>query len=200
MTWSRTREAIERVAPLTMNRDGRRTGFHVAMVEAERLREEMDGSRSRSATAPSSTMSGRSGRTARSATNASAASTSAPTHRTSPTSTPTSNACPRPEGGSASPSPRLAEWARTKAIPADAEIRTVRTLIRAGEDALDELTPEERSRLLELFRVLRATRARLDGTIGIEQVAGTGNPEPTFTPPAFTPLPVRALPGRTSTA
>ena len=72
---------------------------------------------------------------------------------------------------------------------------------QSGEDALDELTPEERSRLLELFRVLRATRARLDGTIGIEQVAGTRNPEPTFTPPAFTPLPsVRALPGRTSKA
>jgi hypothetical protein len=39
----------------------------------------------------------------------------------------------------------------------------------------------------------------MDGTIGIEQVAGTRNPEPTFTPPAFTPLPsVRALPTRAS--
>ncbi len=85
--------------------------------------------------------------------------------------------------------PQLAEWARTKAIPATAEIRTVRTLIRAGEDTLNELAPAERARLLELFRVLRATRARMDGTIGIEQVAGTRNPEPTFTPPAFTPLP-----------
>ena len=62
--------------------------------------------------------------------------------------------------------PQLAEWARTKAIPADAEIRTVRTLIRAGEGALDELAPGERAKLLELFRVLRATRARMDGTIG----------------------------------
>jgi hypothetical protein len=53
--------------------------------------------------------------------------------------------------------------------------------------------PDERAKLLELFRVLRATRARMDGTIGIEQVSGTSNPEPTFTPSAFTPLPsVRA--------
>ncbi len=48
----------------------------------------------------------------------------------------------------------LAEWARTRAIPADGEIRTVRTLIRAGEGVLDALAPDERARLLELFRVL----------------------------------------------
>jgi hypothetical protein len=94
--------------------------------------------------------------------------------------------------------PQLAEWARTKAIPADAEIRTVRTLIRAGEDTLNELAPAERAKLLELFRVLRATRARMDGAIAIDEIAGTRNPEPTFTPPAFTPLPsVRARPERT---
>ena len=85
--------------------------------------------------------------------------------------------------------PQLAEWAREKAIPADAEIRTVRTLIRAGEEALDELTAGERSKLLELFRLLRATRARMDGTVAVEQIAATRNPEPTFLPPAFTPLP-----------
>ncbi len=37
--------------------------------------------------------------------------------------------------------PELAEWARTKAIPADAEIRTVRTLIQAGENALSSSPP-----------------------------------------------------------
>jgi hypothetical protein len=74
-------------------------------------------------------------------------------------------------------------------------------LIHAGEGTLKELRPDERTRLLELFRVLRATRARMDGTIGIEQVAGTRNPEPTFTPAAFTALPsVRALPARTPAA
>ena len=81
-----------------------------------------------------------------------------------------------------------------EAIPADAEIRTVRTLIGAGAGTLNELASDERARLLELFRVLRATRPRMDGTIGIEQVAGTGNPEPTFTPLTS----VRAL--RTSAA
>jgi hypothetical protein len=81
-----------------------------------------------------------------------------------------------------------------EAIPADAEIRTVRTLIGAGEGALAELAPGERSKLLELFRVLRATGAQMDGTIGVEHVAATRNPEPTFTPAAFTPLPpVRAI-------
>jgi integrase len=41
VTWSRKREAIERVAPLTMDRQGRRVGFHAALVETERLREEI---------------------------------------------------------------------------------------------------------------------------------------------------------------
>ena len=201
VTWSRTREAIERVAPLTMNRDGRRTGFHLAMVEAERLREEIG-----RIPVPLGYC------------------TEQHNVRALGAHCPFSHQCLGCEHFRTDPShlpdlyahlervletrerlrvavPQLAEWARTKAIRADAEIRTVRTLIRAGEDALDELTPEERSRPLELFRVLRATRARLDGTIGIEQVAGTRNPEPTFTPPAFTPLPsVRALPGRTSKA
>ncbi|MDA8069114.1 MAG: hypothetical protein M0T77_10965, partial [Actinomycetota bacterium] len=87
----------------------------------------------------------------------------------------------------------LAEWARAKAIPADAEIRTVRTLIEASETALEELDSGERAKLLELFRVLRATRARMNGSIAVEQIAATRNPEPTFLPPAFTPLPaVRA--------
>lgn len=96
--------------------------------------------------------------------------------------------------------PELAEWARTKAIPADHEIKTVRTLIQAGEGALDELRPDERAKLLELFRVLRATRARMDGTIDIQTVAATRNPEPTFTPPAFTPLPSPRTPPATATA
>ena len=49
--------------------------------------------------------------------------------------------------------PQLAEWAREKAIPADAEIRTVRTLIRAGEEALDELT---RRRAIQAARAVPA--------------------------------------------
>jgi len=41
VTWSRKREAIERVAPLTIDRNGRRVGFHSELVETERLREEI---------------------------------------------------------------------------------------------------------------------------------------------------------------
>lgn len=78
--------------------------------------------------------------------------------------------------------------ARTKAIPADDEIKTVRALIGAGEGALAELAPDEKATLLELFRVLRATRAQMNATIDIRTIATTRTPEPTFTPPAFTPL------------
>jgi hypothetical protein len=68
----------------------------------------------------------------------------------------------------------------------------VRALIQAGEGALDELAGDEKATLLELFRVLRATRAQLNATIDIRTIATTRNPEPTFTPPAFTPLQIAA--------
>jgi hypothetical protein len=41
VTWARKREAIERLAPLTMDKEGRRVGFHSALVESERLPEEI---------------------------------------------------------------------------------------------------------------------------------------------------------------
>jgi integrase len=194
VTWARKREAIERLAPLTMDKNGRRVGFQSSLVESERLREEIG-----RIPVPLGYC------------------TEQHNVRALGAHCPFSHQCLGCEHFRTDPShlpdlyaylerlletrervrvavPELAEWARTKAIPADAEIRTVRTLIHAGEDTLNELAPDERSKLLELFRVLRATRARMDGTIGIEQVAGTRNPEPTFTPPAFPPLPsVRAL-------
>ena len=199
VTWARKREAIERLAPLTMDRCGRRVGFQSSLVESERLREEIG-----RIPVPLGYC------------------TEQHNVRALGAHCPFSHQCLGCEHFRTDPShlpdlyaylerlletrerlrvavPELAEWARTKAIPADAEIRTVRTLIGAGEGSLEELTPEERAKLLELFRLLRATRARMDGTIGIEQVGGTRNPEPTFTPPAFTPLPSeRALPDRTS--
>jgi hypothetical protein len=85
--------------------------------------------------------------------------------------------------------PQLAERGRSKAIPADAQIRTVRTLIGASETALGELGDGERAKLLELCRVLRSARARMDGSVAVEQIAATRNPKPTFVPPTFTPLP-----------
>ena len=201
VTWARKREAIERLAPLTMDHNGRRVGFQSSLVESERLREEIG-----RIPVPLGYC------------------TEQHNVRALGAHCPFSHQCLGCEHFRTDPShlpdlyaylerlletrerlrvavPQLAEWARTKAIPADAEIRTVRTLIRAGEDTLDELVPAERARLLELFRVLRATRARMDGAIAIDEIAGTRNPEPTFTPPAFTPLPsVRARPDRTSAA
>ncbi|MGO9976240.1 MAG: hypothetical protein ACLP01_26235 [Solirubrobacteraceae bacterium] len=37
--------------------------------------------------------------------------------------------------------------------------------------------------------MLLAARARMDGSVAAEQVGAVRNPEPTFAPPAFTPLP-----------
>ena len=201
VTWARKREAVERLAPLTMDKDGRRVGFQSSLVESERLREEIG-----RIPVPLGYC------------------TEQHNVRALGAHCPFSHQCLGCEHFRTDPShlpdlyaylerlletrerlrvavPQLAEWARTKAIPADAEIRTVRTLIRAGEDTLNELTPAERGTLLDLFRVLRATRARMDGAIAIDEIADTRNPEPTFTPPAFTPLPsVRARPDRINAA
>ena len=201
VTWTRKREAIERLAPLTMDKEGRRVGFQASLVESERLREEIGripvplgycteqhNVRALGAHCPFSHQC-----------------LGCEHFRTDPSHLPDLYAylerLLETRERLRAAVPQLAEWARTKAIPADAEIRTVRTLISAGEGALEELAPGERAKLLELFRVLRATRARMDGTIGIEHVGASRNPEPTFTPPAFTPLPsVRAIRGGTDAA
>jgi integrase len=189
VAWSRKREAIERVAPLTIDRAGRRVGFHSELVETERLREEI-------------------GRIpvplgyCTEQHNVKALGAHCPfSHqclgcehfRTDPSHLPDLYAyldrLLETRERLRAAVPQLAEWARVKAIPADAEITTVRALIRASEAALDELEEAERGKLLELFRVLRATRARMDGTVAVEQIAAIRNPEPSFLPPAFTPLP-----------
>jgi integrase len=188
VTWQRKREAIARVAPLTIDKHGRRVGFQATLLESERLRQEI-------------------GRIpvplgyCVEPHNVEALGAHCPfSHqclgcdhfRTDPSHLPDLFAYLQrlleTRERLRVAVPELAEWARTKAIPADAEIRTVRALITANEDALAELEASERAKLLELFRLLRATRARMDARIGVEHVAGTRHPEPTFTPPAFTPL------------
>ena len=177
VTWARKREAIERLAPLTMDKSGRRVGFHASLVESERLREEI----------------GRfpSARVLHRAAQRQALGAHCPfSHqclgcehfRTDPSHLPDLYAyldrLLETRERLRAAVPQLAEWARAKAIPAVAEIRTVRALIGAGEGALDELAPGERSKLLELFRVLRATRAQMDGTIGIEHIGATSTRSP----------------------
>lgn len=193
VTWSRKREAIELVSPLTIDNNGRRVGFHAVLVETERLREEIGripvplgycteqhNVRALGAHCPFSHQC-----------------LGCQHFRTDPSHLPDLYAylerLLETRERLAAAVPQLTEWARAKAIPADAEIRAVRTLIDASETALAELDDSERAKLLELFRVLRSTRARMDGSIAVEQIAATRNPEPTFLPPAFTPLPsVRA--------
>ena len=194
VTWQRKREAIQRVAPLTIDKHGRRVGFHAAIQESERLRQEIGripvplgycteqhNVRALGAHCPFSHQC-----------------LGCDHFRTDPSHLPDLYAYLQrlleTRERLRVAVPELAEWARTKAIPADAEIKTVRTLIAASEDALAELETGERAKLLELFRLLRATRARMDATIDVEHVAATRNPEPTFTPPAFTPLPSPAAP------
>ena len=84
--------------------------------------------------------------------------------------------------------PQLAEWAREKAIPADAEIRTVRTLIRAGEDALASSRPASAKAARAVPPAARDPSA--DGRHGRGR-ADRRDPQPRadILPPAFTPLP-----------
>ena len=141
VTWARKREAIERLAPLTMDHNGRRVGFQSSLVESERLREEIGripvplgycteqhNVRALGAHCPFSHQC-----------------LGCEHFRTDPSHLPDLYAylerLLETRERLRAAVPQLAEWARTKAIPADAEIRTVRTLIRAGEDALDELAP-----------------------------------------------------------
>ena len=146
VTWARKREAIERLAPLTMDKSGRRVGFHASLVESERLREEIGripvplgycteqhNVRALGAHCPFSHQC-----------------LGCEHFRTDPSHLPDLYAylerLLETRERLRAAVPQLAEWARAKAIPADAEIRTVRTLIGAGEGALDELRPaSERS-------------------------------------------------------
>jgi len=189
VTWQRKREAIQRVAPLTIDKHGRRVGFQAALLESERLRQEIGripvplgycveqhNVKALGAHCPFSHQC-----------------LGCDHFRTDPSHLPDLYAYLQrlleTRERLRVAVPELAEWARTKAIPADAEIKAVRSLIVANEDTLGELHEPERAKLLELFRVLRATRARMDGSVSVDQIAATRNPEPTFTPPAFTPLP-----------
>lgn len=85
--------------------------------------------------------------------------------------------------------PELADWARKKALPNDDEIQAVRRLLRANTELLGELAQDERRTLEQLFGVLRAERARAENAIPIHHVAAVSQPEPTFEPAVFTPLP-----------
>ena len=62
-------------------------------------------------------------------------------------------------------------------------------MIRSNTDLLNELHPEQRRKFEELFRVLRAERARADNVLPMQYVASVSQSEPSFEPAVFTPLP-----------
>jgi integrase len=178
----RKRDAIERVAPLTMDKDGQRVGLLPALVESERLRQEIGripvplgycvephNVKALGAHCPFSHQC-----------------LGCDNFRTDPSFLPDLyvylERLLETRERLRLAVPQLAEWARVKAIPADGEIKAVRNLIRAGEAGLDELSVDERRKLEELCRVLRAQRARLDDTVPIELIGQTQQPEPTFVP------------------
>ena len=162
VTWQRKRDAIDRVAPLTMDKHGRRVSFHTALIESERLRQEIGripvplgycveqhNVKALGAHCPFSHQC-----------------LGCDHFRTDPSHLPDLYAYlerlleTRERLRVAVPAARRV--GAHQGDPRRPEIQTVRTLIQAGEGALDELQPDERAKLLELFR--RATRdPRADG-------------------------------------
>ena len=61
--------------------------------------------------------------------------------------------------------PQLAEWARRDAIPSDEEIAALRELIRRNEQIIDELDPADRAAVLDAIATTRRLRAQLGVTI-----------------------------------
>jgi hypothetical protein len=83
----------------------------------------------------------------------------------------------------------LEEWARRDALPSSEEIVAVRRLIRHAEEILNELSPEERATVDELFAIIRRARANIDTALPIHFSAAVRQPAPTVYPqPATGPV------------
>lgn len=61
--------------------------------------------------------------------------------------------------------PQLADWARRDAIPSDEEIAALRQLIRRNDQIIEELDPADRAAVLDAIATARRLRAQLRGTI-----------------------------------
>jgi integrase len=78
--------------------------------------------------------------------------------------------------------PQLAEWARRDAAPSDDEIQAVRALVRRNEQIIEELDPADRAAVLEAIATTRRLRAQLRVTIP-ERYQGITRPaRPTLHP------------------
>jgi integrase len=63
--------------------------------------------------------------------------------------------------------PKLAEWARTDAVPSEEEIETLRRLILANDEVLAGLDPDDRQRVESAMTTVRSARAALDATFPV---------------------------------
>ena len=78
--------------------------------------------------------------------------------------------------------PQLAEWARRDATPSDDEIQALRALIRRNDQIIEELDPADRAAVLEAIATTRRLRAQLRVTIP-ERFQGITRPaRPTLHP------------------
>jgi integrase len=78
--------------------------------------------------------------------------------------------------------PQLADWARRDATPSDEEIAALRALIRRNEQMIDELDPTDRAAVLDAIATTRRLRAQLGVTIP-ERFKGVTRPaRPTLHP------------------
>jgi integrase len=78
--------------------------------------------------------------------------------------------------------PQLAEWARRDATPSDDEISAVRALIRRNDQIIEELDPADRAAVMEAIATTRRLRAQLRVTIP-ERYQGITRPaRPTLHP------------------
>jgi hypothetical protein len=78
--------------------------------------------------------------------------------------------------------PQLAEWARRDAIPSAEEISALRGLIRRNDQVLEELEPSDRATVLEAIATTRRLRAQLRVTIPDRYKGITRAPRPTLHP------------------
>ena len=78
--------------------------------------------------------------------------------------------------------PQLAEWARRDAIPSDEEIAALRELIRRNEQIIDDLDPADRAAVLDAIATTRRLRAQLGVTIPDRFKGVTRPARPTLDP------------------
>jgi integrase len=78
--------------------------------------------------------------------------------------------------------PQLADWAQREAMPSEQEISALRGLIRRNDQILQELEPGDRAAVLEAIATTRRLRAQLRVTIPDRYKGITRPPRPTLHP------------------